>query len=139
MNPCLPPMAWTLFALADKPSRSEIIAFVNRAVNAGIRPNYGRASISDKWLIWPETGQCHDYAVTKREELLLRGISAQLCECIAPDGEHHLVLLVPPSPEEGSGAAGSVVLDNLTPEIGPMRYPVVRTQSIDDPDRWEAS
>ncbi len=126
MNTCLPPMAWTIFALAENPQRSEIIAQVNRAVNAGIRPNYGRASVSDKWLIWPETGQCHDYAVTKREELLLRGIASQLCECIAPDGEHHLVLLV-----------DGVTLDNLTPEIGPMRYAIVRMQSIDDPDRWE--
>jgi predicted transglutaminase-like cysteine proteinase len=97
-------------------------------VNAGIRPNYGEARVDDKWQIWPATGWCHDYVVTKREELLLRGIASQLCECIAPDGEHHLVLLV-----------DCVVLDNLTPEIGPMRYQVVRTQSIYNPGRREAS
>jgi hypothetical protein len=30
------------------------------------------------------------------------------------------------------------MLDNLTSEIGPMRYRVVRTQSAGDPDLWEA-
>jgi predicted transglutaminase-like cysteine proteinase len=49
-----------------------------------------------------------------------------LCECIAPGGEHHMVLLV-----------GDIALDNLTDELKPMRYPVVRVQSAANPDFWE--
>jgi hypothetical protein len=38
-------------------------------------------------------------------------IPSQLCECIAPGGEHHMLLRV-----------DGVALDNLIPAIGPMRY-----------------
>lgn len=124
--PVLPPFPWTAFKVAAKPSRAEIIAMVNRVVNAGIRPAPGQPGVNDKWQIWPEIGWCHDYAMTKREELSLRGIASQLCECIAPDGEHHMVLLV-----------DGVALDNLTGEIRPMVYPIVRTQSLQQPDVWE--
>jgi len=122
----LPPFPWTEFKIAAKPSRKEIIAMVNRVVNAGIRPERGVPGVNDPWRIWPEVGWCHDYAVTKREELALRGIASQLCECIAPDNEHHMVLLV-----------DGVALDNLTGEIRPMAYAVVRTQSLDHPDVGE--
>jgi predicted transglutaminase-like cysteine proteinase len=122
----LPPFPWTEFTIAAKPSRTEIIAMVNRVVNAGIRPAPGVPAVNDPWRIWPKVGWCHDYALTKREELSLRGIASQLCECIAPDNEHHMVLLV-----------DGVALDNLTAEIRPMAYEVVRTQSLDHPDVWE--
>jgi predicted transglutaminase-like cysteine proteinase len=127
MTPVLAPFPWTEFKLARKPSRAEIIAEINARVNAGIRPSRGKPGVNDPWLLWPPVGWCHDYAVTKREELMLRGIASQLCECIAPDNEHHMVLLV-----------DGVALDNLTSDIAPMRYPVVRVQSMDNPDLWQA-
>jgi len=127
MTTTLAPMGWTLFSLAPKPSRSEIATIVNRLVNNGIDPKQGMPDITEPYRIAPKAGWCHDYAVTKQWLLSAFGISSRLCECIAPDGCHHMVLIV-----DGD------MLDNLTSEIGPMRYRVVRTQSAGDPDLWEA-
>lgn len=127
MNAVLPPLAYTAFALAAKPSRAEILGIVNRFVNHGIDAEQGEPGLTDPWLIGPKAGWCHDYAVTKQWLLAALGIASQLCECIAPDGEHHMVLLV-------DGQA----LDNLNPVVGTMRYRVIRTQSIDNPSIWNA-
>ena len=56
---------------------------------------------------------CHDYAVTKRHELLTRGWPSRsllLAEVVVPWGEHHLILVVRTSD-------GDLVLDNLNPGI----------------------
>jgi hypothetical protein len=34
---------------------------------------------------------------------------------------------------------GGFALDNLTDQLGPMGYPIVRQQSADNPDFWEAA
>ena len=128
MTNTLAPMAYTEFALAPKTSRAETLEIVNRFVNHGIDAKMGEPNLSDPWLIGPKAGWCHDYAVTKQWLLAALGIPSQLCECIAPDNEHHLVLIV-----------DNVVLDNLTSAIGPIRYPVVRTQAADNLDYWEAA
>src|ERR1700693_5522640 len=127
MTPTLPPMAYTQFELAAKPTRSEIVAIVNRLVNNGIDTRHGVPQIDEPWHIAPKVGWCHDYAVTKQWLLSALGIASQLCECIAPDGEHHVVVLV-----------DGVALDTLTDAIRPMAYRVVRTQALGNPDLWEA-
>ena len=53
--------------------------------------------------------------------------TSQHCEVELADGSHHLVAMV-----------GDLVLDNLNPVVGPMRYTIVRTQSAADPYAWEA-
>src|ERR1700749_1690990 len=114
MTPTLAPMAWTIFAAAAPPSRDDLVALVNRMVNHAIDAVPTPAHLSDPWRVGPRAGWCHDYAVTKRFLLLSLGFAAGellLCECIAPDGEHHMVLRI-----------GELVLDNLTERIGPMRY-----------------
>jgi predicted transglutaminase-like cysteine proteinase len=126
MTTTLAPMAWTMFTQRPAPTRAEWIAIVNRAVNDAIGSAYGTPAADDPWKLWPEVGWCHDYAITKYYELKLHGIASQLCECIAPDGEHHMVVLV-----------DGIVLDNLTSELRPMAYQVVRTQSLANPDVWE--
>lgn len=135
MPSTLAPMAWTLFAQAPSPSKTDWLNIVNRMVNHGIDPMHGKPDVSDPWRIWPKCGWCHDYAVTKRYELLQRGYQVSellLCECIAPnggiapDGGRHLVLL-----------AGGFALDNLTDRLLPMSYRIVRTQSAENPDLWE--
>jgi predicted transglutaminase-like cysteine proteinase len=131
MTVTLAPMAWTLFERAPKPSKVAWLDIVNRMVNHGIDPMHGTPDVSDPWRIWPRVGWCHDYAVTKRVELLLRGYSASellLCECLGPDGQHHVVLLV-----------GGVALDNLTDQLLPMHYPVVRQQTAENPDLWQTA
>jgi predicted transglutaminase-like cysteine proteinase len=82
----------------------------------------------EEWIINPDRGDCNDYAVSKRHELLRRGWPARallLSEVVINSGEHHLVLLV-------RTRSGDVVLDNLTPQIKPWLqapYRWVRVQS----------
>lgn len=131
MTPALPPLAWAIFARAAPPSRADQLALVNRMVNHAIDALPGSPSPVEPWLIGPKGGRCHDYAVTKRWLLLALGFPVSellLCECLAPDGEHHLVLRV-----------DDIVLDNLTEAIGPMRYRVCRQQSAENPDIWVGS
>jgi predicted transglutaminase-like cysteine proteinase len=122
-----PSLEWTAQQYAE-------LARVNARVNRGIRPDPGKQEIT-AWSIWPPAGNCTDYAVTKRSELLARGWPASnllLAEVVIPTGEHHLVLLV-------HGNSGNLVLDNLTPAILPQRYrsfAVVRMQSASDPNLW---
>lgn len=131
--PALAPMAWTIFAQTPLPTKAEWLAIVNRMVNRAIDPDPSPPQVGDPWRVWPMSGQCHDYAVTKREELLLRGYHAGellLCECQLPDGRYHLVLLV-----------GGMVLDNLRDEIVPWAecgYRAVVTQSAADPNFWQS-
>eukprot|EP01035_Chromulina_nebulosa_P009773 gene9773-13186_t len=92
--PTLPPMAFTQFCMkyADecKPRRMVFrggrvkltserwadLREVNREVNSAIRPEPNLAGLAgEKWLIGPQSGDCNDYAVTKRHELIARGWS----------------------------------------------------------------
>jgi hypothetical protein len=67
MTSALAPMAWTFFQSVP-PSRAGWLDIVNRMVIHGIDPMHGPPDVSDPWRIWPKTGWCHDYAVTKRYE-----------------------------------------------------------------------
>jgi predicted transglutaminase-like cysteine proteinase len=129
MTATLAPMAWTVFSASPPPPKAAWLDIVNRMVNNGIDRELGAPPDFDVWRIWPKSGWCHDYAVTKRAELLLRGYAASellLCECLGPGGQHHMVLL-----------AGGFALDNLIDRLRPMTYPVVRQQSAANPDLWE--
>jgi predicted transglutaminase-like cysteine proteinase len=89
----------------------------------------------EEWLINPRSGECHDYAVSKRHELLDRGWPARallLSEVVTHSGEHHLVLVV-------RTKNGDLVLDNLTPQIRPWSrapYRWVRIQQPTDTRLW---
>ena len=93
--------------------REELVA-INRDVNRAIRPQPNSGNLSaQKWLISPSSGDCNDYAVTKRHELIKRGWSPRnllLSEVITRWGEHHLVLVV-------RTTKGDLVLDNLSASI----------------------
>jgi predicted transglutaminase-like cysteine proteinase len=153
-NFTLPPMAFTQFCLryADqcKPQRMvfrggpvrltaerlEDLKAVNKSVNAAIIPEPNTEGLAgEKWLIHPSRGDCNDYAVTKRSELLDRGWPARallLSEVVTSWGEHHLVLVVRTS-------AGDLVLDNMTPQIRPWArapYQWVRIQTPKNPNYW---
>jgi predicted transglutaminase-like cysteine proteinase len=91
--------------------------------------------LGERWLIAPRIGECHDYAVTKRHELLERGWPSRsllLAEVVVPWGEHHLVVIVRTD-------KGDLVLDNLNAGIRPWSntpYKWVRIQSPGDPNLW---
>jgi predicted transglutaminase-like cysteine proteinase len=153
-NFTLPPMAYTQFCLryADqcKPQRMvfrggpvrltaerwEDLRAVNKTVNAAIIPERNTAGLAgEKWLIGPASGDCNDYAVTKRSELLEHGWPTRallLSEVVTAWGEHHLVLVVRTS-------VGDLVLDNMTPQIRPWArapYQWVRMQTPKNPNYW---
>jgi predicted transglutaminase-like cysteine proteinase len=109
---------------------------VNKKVNAAIMPERNSEGLAgEKWLIGPSSGDCNDYAVTKRSELLDRGWPTRallLSEVVTSWGEHHLVLVVRTS-------AGDLVLDNMASEIRPWTrapYQWVRIQTPKNPNYW---
>src|SRR4029077_766233 len=78
--------------------RKAVLTKVNRDVNRAIKPLANTNGVMDEeWLVSPREGDCNDYAVTKRHELLARGWASRsllLAEVVLPSGEHHLVLVV---------------------------------------------
>ena len=109
----LPPMAFTQFCLkyaSDcKPQRLLFggdrvelnkmrwaeLENINRTVNSSIQPERNEDGLAgEKWLLGPVRGDCNDYAVTKRHQLIARGWPARtvlLSEVVTVSGEHHLV------------------------------------------------
>lgn len=152
-RPTLPPLTYTVFCLRygaecrprsffrggpvrlTKERWAELKA-VNRAVNRAIAPQPNELGLAgEEWLVNPARGDCNDYAVSKRHELLQRGWPARvllLSEVVTGSGDHHLVLVV-------RARTGDLVLDNLTPEIKPWSrapYGWVRIQMPSDSRLW---
>jgi predicted transglutaminase-like cysteine proteinase len=151
--PALPPMAYNRFChryeaecrshplfrggpIRLTPERQKDLKQVNETVNRGITParvDYEEAE--EAWLLNPSRGDCNDYAVSKRHELLNRGWPARvllLSEVVVPNGQHHLVLVV-------RTTEGDLVLDNLTPQIRPWArapYRWVRMQLPNSSKLW---
>jgi predicted transglutaminase-like cysteine proteinase len=152
--PSLPPMAFTQFCMryADqcRPNRMrfrggpirmtkdrwEALKEVNRYVNDSIAPEINYEGLAgEKWLIGPSSGDCNDYAVTKRAELIERGWPSRtllLSEVVTAWGEHHLVVVVRTS-------TGDFVLDNMTRSIrswSQTPYQWLRMQTPGNPNYW---
>jgi predicted transglutaminase-like cysteine proteinase len=114
---------------------------VNRDVNREIIPEvtFGNGA-TEEWVISPSAGDCKDYAVTKRHELLMHGWPSRallLAEVVVPSGEHHLILVVRTSD-------GDLVLDNLNANIRSVemtyrQYQWVRIESPQNPKFWAAA
>jgi predicted transglutaminase-like cysteine proteinase len=116
---------------------SELMNHINHSVNAAIMPVFKKAAIElqDGWTIAPTTGDCNDYAVTKRHELLQSGLPAKalrLAVVKTSSGIGHLVLVV-------ATTKGDLVLDNLTEVIRPWQstdYHWLKIQSASDARYW---
>jgi predicted transglutaminase-like cysteine proteinase len=154
-TPAMTPMAFTFFCIkyADecKPRRQTIfrgsrvklnaerwaeLNRVNREVNTAIRFERNNEGLrGEKWLINPATGDCNDYAVSKRHQLMARGWSSRsllLSEVVTTWGEHHLVLVVRTD-------GGDLVLDNIGGTIVPWSkksYQWLRIQTPKNPSFW---
>jgi predicted transglutaminase-like cysteine proteinase len=110
---------------------------INREVNRDIAPDPTLGPQTEQWKIAPASGNCHDYAVTKRHELLSRGWPSQdllLAEVVVPSGEHHLILVVRTKDAD-------LVLDNLNASIRTAamtryQYDWVRIESPFNPKFW---
>lgn len=122
----------------DLTSRSlELLERVNQRVNASIVSKskaYG-SSLEDTWTIAPDRGDCNDYAVTKRHELLRRGFPSsalRLSVTKTAAGIGHLVLVVVTT-------KGDLVMDSLADAIQPWQstdYQWLKIQSARDPHYW---
>jgi predicted transglutaminase-like cysteine proteinase len=154
--PTLPPMAYTQFCIryVDECTARKMVfrggpikldddrlaqlREVNDSVNSSIAPEHNDMGLpGETWLIGPSRGDCNDYAVTKRHELIERGWPPRvllLSEVVTHWGEHHLVLLV-------RTRSGDLVLDNMTSHIKPWLhapYQWVRIQSPGNPHLWSS-
>ena len=107
---------------------------INHAVNLRITPNHAEAGRLE-WSIGTAYGDCNDYAVQKRHELLSRGWPASalsLAVVITARDEGHLVLTVRTD-------RGDIVLDNLRNRIvawNATGYRFVKRQSASQPNYW---
>jgi predicted transglutaminase-like cysteine proteinase len=116
---------------------SELLTRINNNVNVSIIPTlkgYG-PNLGDGWTIAPERGDCNDYAVTKRHELLASGLPSRalrLSVVKTASGIGHLVLVV-------ATTKGDIVMDNLTGVIRPWQstdYHWLKIQSAGDSRFW---
>jgi len=111
---------------------------VNAAINGSIVPKRNTEGFAGKgWQLSPKTGDCNDYAVTKRHELLALGWPSRtllLAEVVTTWGEHHLVLVV-------RTRQGDIVADNLSQDLKPWTrtpYRWIRIQSPETPGFWSS-
>ena len=120
------------------PERWNELNIVNRDVNRGILAEVTAGNgATEEWVISPQTGDCKDYAITKRHELLARGWPSRsllLSEVVVPSGEHHLLLVVRVKDAD-------LLLDNLSDDIRLVattygQYIWVRIQSPQNPKFW---
>jgi predicted transglutaminase-like cysteine proteinase len=156
-EPTLGPVAHTRFCLRYKDdcevrgverniamtaARLNELNSVNRQINRDItpQPNLGGLA-TEVWIVSPRAGECHDYAVTKRHELLARGWPSSallLSEVVVPSGEHHLVLVVAMK-DQDTAEVTNLVLDNLNANLRPVGltpYRWLRMESPDNPKFW---
>ncbi|MGJ4892936.1 transglutaminase-like cysteine peptidase [Bradyrhizobium sp. HKCCYLS3077] len=119
------------------PSILELLARINRDVNVAIAPTNKSydTNLSDGWRLAPSSGDCNDYAVTKRHELVQIGIPARalrLSVVRTSSGVGHLVLVV-------ATTKGDLVMDNLTETIRnweSTNYDWIKIQSARDARFW---
>lgn len=115
----------------------EAIRQINVDVNARIAPVtdmelYGREEV---WAYPVDAGDCEDYVLLKRKELLARGFSeADLLMAVVRryDGSGHAVLTV-------STSEGDFVLDNLEQEVklwSETPYHYLKRQSATNSGQW---
>ena len=89
---------------------------INRAVNARIaeRSDFETAGVDDRWSVPTRFGDCEDFAILKKQELMRRGwpAAALLLTVVRLrfSGEGHVVLTVHTS-------EGDLILDNRTNAI----------------------
>lgn len=117
------------------PEKLSLLRSVNSRVNNSIEPYMPDGP--ETWVINPDKGNCHDYAVTKRHDLIRKGwpaASLRLAVAHTRAGVGHLVVIVRTS-------EGDLVLDNLTERIVAWNKSGLRFVSVeagDKPRVWYA-
>lgn len=115
--------------------RGAQLSRVNSTVNRSIRPVNDRSG-TDDWEVDVKSGDCEDFALTKRKQLIELGWSSsslRIAVALTSSGEGHAVLIAKTS-------AGDLVLDNRTSAIMDWRKTDLRflkVQSRDNPKQWQ--
>jgi predicted transglutaminase-like cysteine proteinase len=110
---------------------------INTQVNAAVRPMndfdiYGKDEV---WAYPRGAGDCEDYVLEKRRDLMLKGIALSdllITVVRKPDGEGHAVLTVRTD-------KGDFILDNLSDTVKPWEatgYRYLKRQSTTHTGRW---
>jgi predicted transglutaminase-like cysteine proteinase len=127
---------WSRLEMAMSEKRFAQLQSVNQSINRKIRPQNDSAGAGgDVWSLAPASGDCEDYAITKRHELIARGWSAntlRLAVAYTAFGEGHMVLVVKTN-------SGDLVLDNRFDAIrrwDKTGLKWVMVQSASDPEKW---
>jgi len=121
----------TLDLTSDKRS---VLQRINNEVNARIKPKMDAVG-ADTWEAAPVYGDCEDYALTKRRDLIKAGWPAHTLRIATArtfDGEGHAVLIV-------TTAQGDLVLDNRSNVIKQWNHTDLRflkVQSPNNPEQW---
>lgn len=109
---------------------------VNNSVNGSIAPMRKPTDpMAANWTIAPSAGDCNDYAVTKRHQLIAMGwpqAALRLAVVRIDGGQGHLVLVA-------RLQDGDVVLDNLSSAVRPwnsLGYEWISMQSGANPRFW---
>lgn len=119
------------------PASLTLLKRVNHRINASIIPISKTyiGHLNEIWTIAPIQGDCNDYAVTKRHELLKKGLPSsalRLSVTKTAFGVGHLVLVV-------STKQGDLVMDSLSDAIRSWQatdYQWLKIQSAHDPNLW---
>lgn len=108
---------------------------VNSAINNAIIPREDPARVGT-WQVAPPAGDCNDYAVTKRNELIQAGLSTRavrLAIAMTPQGIGHTVVVV-------RTTEGDMVLDNRNYDIkrwDRTDLAWLKIESSVDPKQWD--
>ncbi len=117
--------------------RWKTILKINYTVNTTIKPMtdmelYG---VEEKWAIPTWAGDCEDYALLKRKELIAAGFSPSdtlMTVVLQPNGEGHAVLTVRTD-------HGDFILDNMRNKVmlwSDTEYTYLKRVSVENPSRW---
>jgi predicted transglutaminase-like cysteine proteinase len=117
--------------------RWKTILKVNYTVNTTIKPvtDMELYGVEEKWAIPTTAGDCEDFALLKRKDLIAAGISPSdtlMTVVLQPNGEGHAVLTVRTD-------HGDFILDNMRNKVmlwTDTEYTYLKRQSADDPSRW---
>ena len=111
---------------------------VNRDVNRSITPFIEHDPgnpVGETWRVAPRFGDCHDYAITKKDVLVKRGFAARslrIAVAFTAEGVGHAVLVA-------RTTEGDLVLDNRTDDLKNWSETDLRWHSIqsgNDPRIW---
>lgn len=124
-------------AITLTPDRWSELRRVNWSVNRSIKPRSDLETFGqvDYWSDETDVGDCDDYVMTKRAELIRRGWPSQALLIVLADteeGERHVVLLAVTD-------RGDFVLDNRFDQVLPwdrLRYDWIARQSPDNILHW---